>query len=156
MAAAATAGGETIAWVDPADGLDLETAAAAGVGLARTLWVRPRGSSDALRAAEILLGAGGFGLVVLDLDTRPRVATGAWPRLVRASAATGSALLVVVPAPVAGAHAALGLETSVRRVRWSGGEGRLVLLDGIEARVAVVRNRVGPSGQTLLVRQVCA
>src|SRR6516164_4843440 len=41
MAAAATAGGETIAWVDPADGLDPETAAAAGVGLARTLWVRP-------------------------------------------------------------------------------------------------------------------
>src|SRR5438093_7218343 len=68
IAAAATRAGETIAWVDPADTLEPEAAAAAGIALARLLWVRPRGVSDAFRASEILLGAGGFGLVVLDVD----------------------------------------------------------------------------------------
>jgi len=68
IAAAATRAGETIAWVDPQDALEPEAAAAAGIALARLLWVRPRSVSDAFRAAEILLGAGGFGLVVLDLD----------------------------------------------------------------------------------------
>src|SRR5437879_7778603 len=67
IAAAATRAGETIAWVDPADVLEPAAAAAAGVALARLLWVKPRSVSDACRAAEILLGAGGFGLVVLDL-----------------------------------------------------------------------------------------
>ena len=89
--------GETIAWVDPEDALDPEAAAAAGVVLARTLWVRPRDARDALRAAEILLGAGGFGLVVLDLGdaARPARGTPAWPRLARAAERTRSALLVL-------------------------------------------------------------
>src|SRR4029453_14213867 len=69
IAASATRAGETIAWVDPEDALDPAAAGAAGVALPRTLWVRPRDVPDALRAAEILLGAGGFGLVVLDLGS---------------------------------------------------------------------------------------
>src|SRR5690349_19077085 len=47
VAAAATGAGETIAWVDPQDALEPEAAAAAGVALARLLWVRPRSMSDA-------------------------------------------------------------------------------------------------------------
>src|SRR5213080_4409031 len=81
--------------------LEPEAAAAAGIALARLLWVRPRGVSDAFRAAEILLGAGGFGLVVLDVDAS-RTATGVWPRLARAAERTGSALLVVAPRREAG------------------------------------------------------
>src|SRR5205809_1855025 len=75
IAAAATRAGETIAWVDPQDALEPEAAAAAGIALVRLLWVRPRSVSDAFRAAEILLGAGGFGLVVLDVDA-PRAGAG--------------------------------------------------------------------------------
>lgn len=156
MAAAATRSGETIAWIDPADALDPMAAAAAGVRLEQMLWARPRGAADALRAAEILLGAGGFGLVVLDLDARPSVSAGVWPRIIRAAAATHSTLLVVAPASAAGTAAALGLATATRGVRWSGNGCRRMLLDGIEARVTVVRNRVGRPGQTLLVRQACA
>src|SRR5947208_1386557 len=133
IAATATRAGETIAWVDPADALEPEAAAAAGIALARLLWARPRGVSDAFRAAEILLGAGGFGLVVLDVDA-PRAGAGVWPRLARAAERTGSALLVVAPRREAGTFAALGLELDARRVRWSGGPGRLVLLEGIDAR----------------------
>ena len=182
IAAAATRAGETIAWVDPADALEPEAAAAAGIALARLLWVRPRSVSDACRAAEILLGAGGFGLVVLDLGlgrarscsargpgVRGRTAEAAhsarapgppespsWPRLARAAERTGSALLVVASRREAGTFAALGLELDARRVRWSGGPGRLVLLEGIDAHVTVARSRVGRPGQALVVRQACA
>jgi hypothetical protein len=156
IAAAATRAGETIAWVDTPDALDPEAAAAAGVALTRTLWVRPRSTVDALRATDILVGAGGFGLVVLDVDGPAGRVNAAWPRIARAAERTRSSLLVVAPERQAGTLAALSLELGDRRVRWSGGRGQLVLLDGIEARVRVVRSRVGRPGQALLVRQACA
>jgi hypothetical protein len=159
IAARATAAGETIAWIDPADALDPDAAAKAGMELGRTLWVRPRSTGDALRAAEIVLGAGGFGLVVLDTDST-RSGAGRWPRLARAAERTRATLLVVSPHRDAGTFAAVGLELGARRVRWSGGPddglGRLLLLDGIDARVTIARSRVGRPGQALTVRQACA
>ena len=155
IAASATRAGETIAWVDPEDALDPEAAAAAGIALARLLWVRPRGVPDALRAAEILLGAGGFGLVLLDVDP-VNASARAWPRLARAAERTRSGLLVVAPRRAAGTFAAVGLELGARRVRWTGGPERLVLLEGIEASLTVARSRLGRLGQSLVVRQACA
>ena len=150
VASRATGAGETIAWVDVEDALDPEAAAAAGVVLARTLWVRPRTVADALRATDILLRAGGFGLVVLDLGEHDRA------RLPAPSRATGSTLLVLTPRRQAGGFAALGLEVTARGARWSGGTGRLVLLDGIDARVTVTRSRVGRPGTAVVVREACA
>ena len=155
IAARATTAGETIAWIDPADALDPDAAAKAGLELAHTLWVRPRSTEDALRAAEIVLGAGGFGLVVLDTDST-RSGAGRWPRLARAAERTRSTLLVVASRRDAGTFAALGLELTARRVRWSGGPGRLVLLEGVDARITIARSRVGRPGRTLTVRQACA
>jgi len=154
IAATATGRGETIAWIDPADALDPETAADAGVVLERTLWVRPHDTAAACRAAEIVLGAGGFGLVVLDVDAR--AASAPWPRLARATERARSTLLVVTARRGTGTFAAVGLELTGRHVRWGGGPGRLVVLDGIDARVAVVRSRIGRPGRTLVVRQACA
>ena len=157
VAASATRGGETIAWVDAEDALDPAAVAAAGIALARLLWVRPRGVADALRAAEILLGAGGFGLVLLDTDSvSADSGKRAWPRLARAAERTRSALLVVARRRAAGTFAAVGLELGARRVRWTGGPGRLVLLEGIEASLTVARSRLGKLGQSLVVRQACA
>src|SRR2546422_2899246 len=119
IAASATRAGETIAWVDPEDALDPEAAAAAGIALARLLWVRPRGVPDALRAAEILLGATGFGLVAIDVgDARSPCPPPGWPRLARAAERSGTALLVIEPRRQAGTFAALGLEVTDRRARW--------------------------------------
>src|SRR5437867_9781302 len=98
IVAHATQAGETIAWIDVDDALEPETVAAAGVVLARLLWVRPRGVPDALRAAEILLGASGFGLVALRVrDATSPCPAPAWPRLARAAERSGTALLVIVP-----------------------------------------------------------
>ena len=157
IAGAATRAGETIAWVDPEDGLEPETAADAGVLLAHVLWVRPRGERDALRAAELLLGAGGFGLVVLDLGSMERASRGApWPRLVHAAERTSSALLVVAAQRLAGACATLGLELHAPQVNWNVGPGRLALLTGIDVHLTIARSRIGPAGQALVVRQTGA
>ena len=151
IAAAATQASETIAWVDPEDALEPEAAAAIGVVLDRTLWVRPRDVPDALRATEILLRAGGFGLVVLDLVAAPKRGGPHWIRLVAAAERTRTALLVVAPERTVGTFAALGLAVTGRRVRWS---GRPVLLDGIDAHVTVARSRIGRPGREVVVRQV--
>jgi hypothetical protein len=157
VAAAATRAGETIAWVDPEDGLEPGAAAAAGVVLPRMLWVRPRGVRDALRAAELLAGAGGFGLVVLDVGAAgaPRPPA-AWTRLAHAAERTGAAVLVVASEHLAGTSAALGLALHAPRVCWSGGPGRPTLLERIEARLTVVRSRVGRAGRALAVGQAGA
>ncbi len=156
IAGAATRAGETIAWVDPEDGLEPETAADAGVLLAHALWVRPRGERDALRAAELLLGAGGFGLVVLDLGSMEATRGAPWPRLAHAAERTGAVLLVAAAQRLAGTCAALGLELQSRRVHWSGGPGRLALLTGIDAHLTIARSRIGPAGHALLMSRACA
>src|SRR5439155_3995010 len=67
MTAAVQAVGELAAIVDVADALDPRSAARAGVILPRLLWVRPQTIVDGLKAADWVLDAGGFGLVVLYL-----------------------------------------------------------------------------------------
>jgi RecA/RadA recombinase len=154
IAAGATRAGETIAWVDPDDALDPEAASAAGVALSRTLWVRPRDVGCALHATEILLGAGGFGLVVLDLDAAHTTRVTAWTRLARAAERTRSTLLVLGAVRSGRSCVALALELVGRRVRWS--TGQHVLLDGLTARLTVARSRGGGAGRTLVMRHACA
>jgi len=57
--------------VDAADAFDPRSAHAAGVDLPRLLWVRPRGFLGGLQAADRVLDAGGFALVVLYLAGVP-------------------------------------------------------------------------------------
>src|SRR4051794_34977274 len=65
MTAAVQAMGELCAIIDVADALDPRSAVRAGVILPRLLWVRPTCMLDGLKAADWVLDAGGFGLVVL-------------------------------------------------------------------------------------------
>jgi hypothetical protein len=68
MAAAATARGEVVAFIDTHDRFDPVSAEAAGVDLSRLLWVRETGQAErALKAMNLVLQAGGFGLVAFDL-----------------------------------------------------------------------------------------
>src|SRR5262249_37527973 len=66
--AARTQAAETCALVDARDAFDPETAEAAGVRLERLLWVRCREISQALRATDLLLQGGGFGMVAVDMS----------------------------------------------------------------------------------------
>ena len=91
--ATATARGEVAAWIDGADAFDPASAAAAGVSLDRVLWVRPRALGETVRAAEMVLEAGGFTALVLDLGAGQRAgvrrARGRRPR--RRAASGGAA-----------------------------------------------------------------
>jgi hypothetical protein len=70
--AAATSRDEVVALIDTNDRFDPLTAASAGLDLSRLLWVRDTGDATrALKAMNLVLQAGGFGLVVLDLADVP-------------------------------------------------------------------------------------
>ena len=69
--------------------------------LERVLWVNCGGNAEhALKAVDLLIQAGGFGLVVLDLGDTPdkearRIPLASWFRLRHAAERTGAALVAV-------------------------------------------------------------
>ena len=72
--AARTGEGEICALVDGRDAFDPSAALAAGVRLRQLLWVRCKNIEQALRATDLLIQGGGFGLIALDLsDVAPQV-----------------------------------------------------------------------------------
>jgi hypothetical protein len=147
MAAAAQATGELAALIDVADALDPRSAQAAGIILPRLLWVRPRSIGDGLKAADWLLDAGGFGLVILyAAGTRgPRIAEAAWIKLARRAERAASAVVVIGDRPLVGPVAVMSLQATLGRARWVGGErGGPRLLDGVHGKIAVARSKLGP------------
>ena len=109
---AATRGGEIAALVDTCDHLDVASASAAGIDLERLLWIRGEaGPIDrlvdrALKALNLVLQAGGFGVVVLDLADVPlRVLKSlpftTWLRVQRIVEGSVTACLLVGPEPLA-------------------------------------------------------
>ena len=86
MLAYATTHEETCALVDTNDAFAPTSAATAGIDFDRLLWVRGAGNLEhAFKATDLLLHAGGFGLVILDIgdvavqDTR-RIISSWWYR----------------------------------------------------------------------------
>src|SRR5271156_1609022 len=116
--AAATRRGEFCVLVDASDALDPQSAAAAGVKLDRLLWVRCGESSpqkcleQLLRATDLLLESGGFGLIALDLgdlppETARRIPLTTWFRFRRAVEHTPTVLLAVERQSIAGSCSSL-------------------------------------------------
>ena len=64
--AARTREGEVCALVDGRDAFDPAAALVAGVNLRQLLWVRCKTIDQALRATDLLIQGGGFGLIALD------------------------------------------------------------------------------------------
>ncbi|HEY1767179.1 MAG TPA: ATPase domain-containing protein [Terracidiphilus sp.] len=131
-----TAEGRPCAWVDGNDALDPESAAASGVILPQLLWIRCRDAAisakpragkasmraavwtrldQALRATDLLLQAGGFAAIVLDLGETPRpqgnrIPPATWFRFRQAADRTRCSLLVLGRAAYAQSAAAVVLE----------------------------------------------
>jgi hypothetical protein len=154
LMAQATAREEFCALVDASDAFDPLSAAAAGVVLGRLLWIRCGGNAEhALKATDLLLQAGGFGLVAMDLgDVAPitarRISLASWYRLRRAVENTPAALVVIEQAPHARACAQLAVECARGQVRWSGTPGCSQLLRG--AAFAVDRRKpLRPGGAVI-------
>src|SRR5438874_5314210 len=159
MIAAATARGELVALVDALDRLDVVSAAAAGIDLDRLLWIRghvvanpglcrdlnQRALEQALKAFTLVLQAGNFGLVVLDVADAPpdavrRLPFTTWLRLQRITERSQTLAVLVGSEPMARSSAGLtvkvGMSESGSPVRFRGR-----LFEGMDVEARVIRAR---------------
>ncbi len=172
FAAAATYRGEVVGWIDGANAFDPASMITAGVDLARVLWVsvrdgsisrslrenssRPftRRQSALLKAAELVLDAGGFGLVVIDFgDLRYPIPQSSALRLARAAERSGAAVIALASRRMCGTFASLSL--AMNRVEASFGStasGGPAVFDGLELEARVARNKFGGSGGQTVIR----
>lgn len=140
--------GRSCAWVDTEDALDPESAAANGVALRQLLCVRCQSQGmakakpwprleQAIRATDLLLQAGGFAAIVLDLaGTAPehanRIPLATWFRFRQAAARTRTSLVVLGRAACAQSSAAAVLECGPLTARDRGN----TVLDGFTFSVS--------------------
>jgi hypothetical protein len=127
--ASATGREEECALVDASDTFDPCSAPGAGVDLRRLLWVRCTHLEQALKATDLLLAGGGFGLVVADLGNVPpkmgrRVPLASWFRFRRAVEHTPTLLVFLEREPYAKTCATLVLRLEPGTVCWTGSGGR--------------------------------
>jgi hypothetical protein len=161
--AAATRRGELVALVDALDTLDVASAADAGVDLDRLLWIRgsvttysglgrdlnQRAMEQAIRAFALVLQAGNFGLVALDVAEAPmdairRLPFTTWLRLQRMVEGRQTACLLVGSDTMARSSAGLTVRLGQDHMpRSSTGGPRFgpTLFDGLDLEARVLRAR---------------
>ena len=122
--------GECCVLIDATGAFDPLSASANGVNLKRLLWVKCSAShpklnpiDKALHAADCVIHAGGFGLIVLDLaDIRPQLAQkiplASWYRFRRAIESTSVAFVVIEQQPFARSCASLVVTLETRNSEW--------------------------------------
>jgi len=151
MAAAATARGEVAALVDTHDRFDPASAQAAGVDLARLLWIRESGNAErALKAMNLVLQAGGFGLVAFDMaDVRGpalrQFPHTTWMRIARIVEGSLTAAVLIGTEHIArspgGVTIALERDGGGAAVEWAGNNARNRRLRGLTIRPRVISPR---------------
>lgn len=135
----ATSSGEFCALVDAGDSFDPAIAVRAGADLKRLLWVRCRNVEQALKAVDLLVHAGGFGVIVMDLSNIPspvvrRIPMSWWYRFRRAVEHTPTSLLVVETEPYVKNCAVMAVEFRQARVVWTGEHRRFRVLSRMGMR----------------------
>jgi recA bacterial DNA recombination protein len=134
--AAAIAAGEATALIDAGGTLDARAAAAGGLSLPALLWIRCA-TAQALKATDLVVAAGGFGMAVLDLcDAQLRAPDAAWVRLRHAARAQGTTVLVATGTRRLGSFAAAAIELDGGRPAFFGPPS---LFAGLDARATRTR-----------------
>ena len=164
--AAATRRGDIAALVDTCDRLDVASAADAGIDLDRLLWIRGLSHlqsshfnlqiadlkiAHALKALNLVLQAGGFACVVIDLADVPlaalrRIPFTTWLRVQRVIEGSDTACVLVAPQPLARSAGGLTLLLT-GRARWTGDADRNRHLTGADLAVRVVSPRRRVDGE---------
>jgi hypothetical protein len=117
----------------------------ADAGPGRPAGLLERTVDRALKALNLVLQSGGFGIVAIDLADVPaaalkRVPFTTWMRVQRTIEASDTACVLVVPEPVARSAGGLTL-TLGARTTWAGVVNRSRRLAGVDVRVRVVSPR---------------
>jgi hypothetical protein len=142
--AQATARNENAGLIDLTDTLDPQSAIVAGVVLDHLLWIRCGCRLEvALKAADILLHGGGYGLTVLNLgsfshELLRKIPMMYWFRFRHAVANTPTAFVVMTPFHLTGSCASLALSAERCAARWAGNE-EFLLLHSMEFRLLASR-----------------
>jgi recombination protein RecA len=146
--AAATGRGEVMAVIDTSDRFDPAAAEARGVDLSRLLWIRERGdAARALKALNLVLQAGGFGVVAFDLADVPAMAIRqfpytTWMRIARVIEGGQTALVLLGSDRIArspgGATVTLTTPSGSRYARWHAGGDRSRFLAALATHPRVV------------------
>lgn len=159
--AAATARGGVVALVDVADRFDPQSAADAGVDLDRVLWVRgpsmtwgaPQSTVGdlavrrGLRAFDLIVRAGGFAVVVLDLADVPErmvraLPSSTWLRLAHVFEGRDTVGLLVGAAPTG--RSAGGVSLSLRGTgQWTGTSAQSRRWSGVSVQAQLGRSTPG-------------
>jgi recombination protein RecA len=159
--AQAQAGGQ-VAYIDQALYFDPDYAHRCGLDLSRLIVGQPADAEEALAMTEALIRSGYLAALVFDaLDffwTDPAIASrlaATLNRLPAPLARSGTILLILHEAPDSGSPAlsALAHSAAVRlRVLREGWLRRQGDIRGYEARVEVLKNRLGPAGRAASIR----
>jgi len=180
--AAATRRGETCVLIDASDSFDPGSAEAAGMNFGKLLWVRcgetaiknlnhrghggtqrktksnERRLEQVLKATDLILQSGGFGMIVLDLAGIAekfvrRIPLASWFRFQRAVEHTKSALLVVSESGCTQTCARLGLwmgkQLSAVSRQSSGRPAHAELLENMRVQAEVTRTRERKPAQSV-------
>jgi hypothetical protein len=148
--ASASARGEFCAVVDSRGAFDPLSASLAGVDLRRLLWVRAGHRIDrAFKAADMILHAGGFGVVVLDLCDVPlrdlnSIPLSYWYRFRLAVENTPTSLIVTGDQPLVKSCARVQLEVKRERLQWRG-----PVFEGIDFQIIPRKARIAMANQDL-------
>lgn len=124
--AAATGRGEFSVLVDATDSFDPCSAAAAGVELGKLIWIRcGENVEHAMRAADLVIHSGGFGVVALDLaEASPaglgRIPSTTWFRWRRSIETTPTVLALIANQPLTKSCSALLVEMKRRKAIFTG------------------------------------
>jgi recA bacterial DNA recombination protein len=153
IAASATARGEVVAVIDTHDRFDPASANAAGVDLGRLLWIRETGNADrAVKAMNLVLQAGGFGLAAVDLsDVRSpalrQFPHTTWMRISRVVEGSLTVAVLIGSEHIARSPggATISLDRAATSVAgdWSGATARARRLRGLTIAPRVISARVG-------------
>jgi len=166
MMASATRRGELVALVDTLDRLDVSSVMAAGVDVERFLWIRgadlarsistsipdvDRALERGLKALNLVLQAGGFGVVAIDLADVPlpalkRLPFTTWLRVQRTIEGRDTACLLVAPEPLARSAGGVTLSLAGRST-WDGAAERSRRLTGLDVGVRVISPRRRMDGE---------
>ncbi len=150
LLAAATANGGLGALIEVPDGPEGRcyppALAAAGVDLERLLVIHATDATGVARAADILLRAAAFGVIVMPGVVLRAVA---WTRLASLTHRAGAVLLTLgnEASNELGYFASLRVRLRMRGVRFAGGEGLFCALAGLDVEAAVLKHKRAAPGR---------
>jgi recombination protein RecA len=157
LLARVTANQEYGALIDTSDAFDPASAVEAGVQLSRLVWIRCGGNAEhALKVADLMVQAGGFGMIAMDLaDTPPvtagRISLASWFRLRHAVERTPAALVVLAQTLNAKSCSILQLEMRPEEVLWRGEQfGKL--LHGMRIRAESRKHHQSHVAQAIVLQ----